>query len=104
MRRGEIRWYRFAPPDKQRPVLILTRDEVLGALHEVLVLPTTRTVRGLSTEVVLDVADGMPTRCALNADRLSQARLDRIGALVAELPARRWPDVEAAILRACGLR
>lgn len=104
MRRGEIRWYRFAPPDKQRPVLIMTRNDVLGALHEVLVLPTTRTVRGLTTEVVLDLADGMPTRCALNADRLCLARLDRIGALVAELPAGRWAEVETAILRACGFR
>jgi mRNA interferase MazF len=29
MRRGEIRWYRFARPDKKRPVLILTRDSVM---------------------------------------------------------------------------
>ena len=25
MERGEIRWYKFKAPDKQRPVLILTR-------------------------------------------------------------------------------
>ncbi len=29
MRRGEIRWYLFAPPDKRRPVLLLTRDQVI---------------------------------------------------------------------------
>ena len=29
MKRGEIRWYKFARPDKKRPVLILTRDSVL---------------------------------------------------------------------------
>ena len=28
MRRGEIRWYTFALPDKQRPGLLLTRAEV----------------------------------------------------------------------------
>jgi hypothetical protein len=33
MRRGEIRWYAFAPPDKQRPVLVLTRDEVIDRLN-----------------------------------------------------------------------
>lgn len=53
MRRGEIRLCRFAPPDKRRPVLLLTRDEVLGQLREVIVAPITRTVRGLRSEVVL---------------------------------------------------
>lgn len=26
---GEVRWYKFAHPDKSRPVLILTRDSVI---------------------------------------------------------------------------
>jgi mRNA interferase MazF len=30
MRRGEIRWYTFAAPDKRRPVLLLTRDDVIA--------------------------------------------------------------------------
>jgi hypothetical protein len=29
MRRGEIRWYTFAPPDKRRPVLVRVRAEHL---------------------------------------------------------------------------
>ncbi len=29
MIRGEIRWYTFRLPDKRRPVLVLTRDEVI---------------------------------------------------------------------------
>ena len=33
MKRGEIRWYKFSPPDKQRPVLILTRTAVLAYLQ-----------------------------------------------------------------------
>lgn len=35
MRRGEIRLYRFAAPDKECPVLILTRDAVFEALNEI---------------------------------------------------------------------
>lgn len=102
MRRGEIRWYRFAEPDKRRPVLLLGRDAVLGRLHEVLVVPTTRTVRGLQTEVVLSEADGMPTTCALNADHLASARVERMGAVIAHLPDGRWPEVEVAVRIACG--
>ena len=32
MNRGEIRWYTFRPPDKRRPVLILTRSDVIDRL------------------------------------------------------------------------
>jgi mRNA interferase MazF len=71
VRRGEIRWYTFALPDKRRPVLLLSRDAVLPNLNEVIVVPATRTIRGINTEVVLTEDDGMPTACALNFDHVS---------------------------------
>ena len=69
MKRGEIRWYTFRLPDKRRPVLILTRNDVIDRLNEIIVAPATRTIRGLTTELVLTVDDGMPAVCALNFDR-----------------------------------
>ncbi len=72
MKRGEIRWYIFALPDKRRPVLILTRDEVIDDLNEIIVVPITRTIRGLVTEVVLTPDDGMPVTSALNFDHIAQ--------------------------------
>ena len=51
MKRGDIRWYTFQLPDKRRPVLILTRDEVIDRLNGIIVVPATRTIRGLATEV-----------------------------------------------------
>lgn len=102
MRRGEIRWCRFAPPDKERPVLILARNDVIGALHEVIVVPSTRTIRQLASEVVLDVGDGMPTQSAFIFDRVSAVRKERIGALVTTLHDERWPEVQRALLYACG--
>jgi len=59
MKRGEIRWYEFALPDKKRPVLILTRDAVLKYLGEVTVAPITSTVRDIPSEVFLSKDDGM---------------------------------------------
>jgi mRNA interferase MazF len=73
LRRGEIRWYTFRPPDKRRPVLILTRNDVIEQLNEIIVAPATRTIRGLTTEIVLTMADGMPTACALNFDHVALA-------------------------------
>ena len=58
MERGEIRWYTFRLPDKRRPVLLLTRHNVIDRLNEIIVAPATRTIRGLTTEVLLTVDDG----------------------------------------------
>lgn len=102
MRRGELRWYTFAVPDKRRPVLVLTRDAVIDELNEIIVVPATRTVRGIATEVLLTPDDGMPTTCALNFDHVSLARRERLGPIVARLDSSRWPDVELALLVACG--
>ncbi len=102
MNRGEIRWYTFRPPDKRRPVLILTRNGVIDQLNEIIVAPATRTIRGLATKVVLSPEDGMPVICALNFDHVSLAQRDRIGAALCSLPESRWPEVRRALLVACG--
>ena len=102
MRRGEIRWYTFRLPDKRRPVLVLTRNEVIDRLNEIIVVPATRTIRGLTTEVVLTADDGMPAVCALNFDHVALAQRNRIGPVVCSLPETRWVEVRRALLIACG--
>jgi mRNA interferase MazF len=102
MRRGEIRWYTFASPDKRRPVLLLTRDAVIDTLNEIIAVPATRTIRGLSTEVLLSPNDGMPTSCALNFDHVGIAQRARLGAVLITLAESRWPEIENALLMACG--
>jgi len=102
VKRGEIRWYKFRLPDKRRPVLILTRDEVIDRLNEIIVVPVTRTVRSLTTEVVLTPEDGMPVVCALNFDHISLAQRDRIGDILCTLPDARWPEVQRALMIGCG--
>ena len=52
------------------PVLVLTRSEVIDHLNEIIVVPATRTVRGLAIEVPLTLEDGMPTACALSTTSL----------------------------------
>ena len=102
MRRGEIRWYTFALPDKRRPVLILTRSEAIDYLNEIIVVPVTRTIRGLATEVVLTPDDGMPIVSALNFDHLALAQRPRLGGPICSLREERWPEVRRALLIACG--
>ena len=57
--RGEIRLYRFAPPDKKRPVVGLTRYRAIPYLSTVTVAPVTSTIRGVPSEVLLTKDDGM---------------------------------------------
>ena len=83
-------------------MLVLTRDEVLNTLNEIIVVPATRTIRGLETEVVLTTDDGMPAECALNFDHVSLAQRDRFGRILCIFPAARWPEARQALLNACG--
>lgn len=103
MKRGEVRWYKFAPPDKRRPVLLLTRDAILEYLGEVTVAPITTTIRDIPSEVRLDQEDGMPQECAINFDHLQTVSKGRLGALVATLSAAKMREAAAAIAFALGL-
>ncbi len=97
MKHGEIRWYKFARPDKQRPVLILTRDSVLDYLGEVTVAPITSTVRDIPSEVFLSKADGMARDCAVNCDHLQTVSKGKIGALITFLSPAKMAVVGRAI-------
>ena len=102
MKRGEVRWYRFAQPDKKRPVLILSRSSVLDYLGEVTVAPITSTIRDIPSEVVLSAQDGMPRDCAINLDHLQTVSKGKVGALIAILSAKRMTEVRQALLFALG--
>ncbi len=102
MKRGEIRWYRFAPPDKRRPVVVLTRDSVLAYLGEVTVAPITRTVRDVPSEVALGPDDGMPQACVVNLDHVQTVAKNRVGGLIATLPHSRMGEVREALMFALG--
>jgi mRNA interferase MazF len=77
--RGDVRMYRFAPPDKQRPVVVLTRESAVAYLSTVTVAPITSTIRGVPSEVVLDEADGMKSPCAVNLHNVVTVSQQRLG-------------------------
>lgn len=57
--RGDVHLCGFASPNKQRPVLILTRDSAVGHLSTVTVAPISSTMREVPSEVILGISDGM---------------------------------------------
>lgn len=104
MKRGEVRWYTFRPPDKRRPVLILTRDSAIFFLSGITVAPITSTVRDIPSEVLLTPEDdGVPALCAVNLDNLQTVQKRQLGSLITTLSSRRMVEVEGALCFALGL-
>ena len=99
---GEVRLCRFPPPDKQRPVLVLTRGASIRHLTTVTVAPITSTVRGVASEVILDVEDGMKGRCAVNLHNAVTVAQTRLGRRVGTLSFARMEEVCAALRFALG--
>ena len=97
MKRGEIRWYKFKAPDKNRPVLILTRDSVIEYLGEVTVAPITSTVRNIPSEVFLSNQDGMTMDCAINFDHIQTVSKGKIGSIITKLSTDNLEQVRKAI-------
>ena len=103
MLRGEIRWYEFLPPDKRRPVLILTRNSAIRFLNEVIVAPIFSTTRGIPSEVILRIEDGMPQDCAINFDHIQTVAKGKIGRMITTLSAEKMKQVGPALCFALGL-
>src|ERR1700680_2678710 len=95
--RGDIRLYPFAPPDKSRPVVVLTRESAVEYLSTVTVAPITSTIRGVPSEVILDEADGMKTACAANLHNVVTVSQQRLGRRVARLSSIRMGEICTAL-------
>ena len=102
VRRGEIRLYEFKKPDKRRPVLVLTRAEVIGLLDTVMVAPITSTVRGAPSEVVVGVAEGLKGRSAVNLDHVQTVDQHRLGHYVGSVSPETMARVCEALRVAVG--
>jgi mRNA interferase MazF len=95
--RGDIRLYRFAPPDKARPVVVLTRDSALQYLSTATVAPITSIIRGVPSEVRLDEEDGLKNPCAVNLHNAVTVLQQRLGKRVAQLAPQRMREICAAL-------
>jgi mRNA interferase MazF len=97
LNRGEVRLYRFGKPDKARPVLLLTRGSALPYLTSVTVAPISSTIRGVPSEVVLDVEDGMKGLCAINLHNLVTVAKAGLGRRLTALTDDRMREVCGAL-------
>jgi len=93
---GEI-WWHEAPDEKRRPYLVLTRDEGIPLLDQLIAVPATRTMRNIPTEVELGPADGMPASCVLSLDNVRVVRKSHLVERVTVLSGERMRAVCEAL-------
>ena len=100
--RGEIWLYRFPSPDKRRPVVVLTRDDVIPLLKTVMVAPITSAIRGSPAEVAIGVDEGLKRESAVNLDHVQTVRRDHLVRFVGTLAPARMRDICRALAIATG--
>jgi mRNA interferase MazF len=99
--RGEV-WWGEHPEAERRPYLILTRETAVPVRRYLVVVPTTRRVRGLPTEVGLTEEDGMPAECVLNVDNVTTIPKAFLTDRICRLTFERMQQVCAALGIATG--
>jgi mRNA interferase MazF len=82
---GEL-WLLETPNDKRRPVLVVSRNEAIPALNNVVVAPVTSTIRNIPTCVPVGPDEGIDHDSVVTFDniatvpkRLLTTRLGRLG-------------------------
>lgn len=95
--RGEV-WWCEMPEIGRRPVVVLSRDAVIPRHRRALVAPCTTTVRGIVSEVVLDVGeDPVPRRSAVNLDSVESVSVAVLVTRVGRLRDTRMREICAAL-------
>jgi mRNA interferase MazF len=100
VRRGEI-WL-AAVGHKPRPVLIVTRDEVLEVRANVTVAEVTTRARGLVVEVPIDTDTGLDRSSVVNCDGLHTVSQRRLTQRLGTVDEETLDEVCAAIAMALG--
>lgn len=103
VKRAELWWAELPPPANHRPVIILTRDEVLHSIGGIVVALVTRTIRDLPTEVVLGRRQGLPTRSVANLDNILTVPRERLKRRMGACDAAKVAELDMALMHALGV-
>lgn len=85
MKRGDIYLYDFKKPDITRPVVIISRDDVIPLLSTVMVAPILSTIYGIPSEVVVGIEHGLKNTSAINLDHVQTVDKSRLSNFIAHL-------------------
>jgi mRNA interferase MazF len=103
MRRGDVYWVEFPEPAGRRPAVLVSRDEAYSVRTRLIVVPLTRTVRGIPTEVRVGPSDGLSKAGVANADEVVTVPKALLGKRITTLTEERLTEVDEALRFALGL-
>jgi mRNA interferase MazF len=104
VRRGDVWWVTFPAPVGRRPAVLVSRAQAYRVRTAVTVVPLSRTIRRIATEVELGPADGVPKRSAANADNITTVPMERLDAYLATLAQPKVRALDEAIRFALELK
>ena len=81
---------------------MLTRQEVLPLLHTAMVAPITSTIRGLPSEVIVGVDEGLRHDSAINLDHVQTVEQQLLHRYVGSLSSAKMRQVCRALAVATG--
>jgi len=91
-------WWCEPPDIGRRPVVVLSRDAGIERRRRAIVGPCTTTIRGLSTEVVLEPSeDPVPQRSAVNLDSVESVSIAVLVSRLGQLSDDRMRDICSAL-------
>ena len=100
--RGEVWMFSFPKPDKKRPVLVLTRQDMISRLHTVTVAPISSRIRGVPSEVMVGIESGLKHPSAVNLHHVATVPRAGLRSFVGSVPPRTMNLVREALLFALG--
>ena len=103
MQRGEVWWAHLPRPVGRRPVVLVSRDEAYAVRELVTVVPVTTRVRDIPVEVALGREEGLPRRCAANADAITTIPKRTLREYAGVLDGEKVAALDAAVRFALGL-
>lgn len=89
--------------DKTRPALVLTRELVRGAMTKVTVAPITTTIKGLSSEVLVGLENGLDHDGVVALDNVITVPVNLLGRTVGHLSAEQEAQLARAVVVAYDL-
>ncbi len=98
--RGQVWLYHFKTPDKRRPVVVLSRPDVIPLLQTVMVAPIISTIRGAPSEVRVGVDEGLKQPSAINLDHVQTVEQARLTTYLGEVGPQKMREVCRALATA----
>lgn len=85
------------PNGKRRPALVVTRDEAIPVLNNIVVAPVTSTIRHIPTNLLLGTDEGIDHDSVASFDNLASVPKSVLTTRLGSLGAHRRPELCAAL-------